>query len=247
MQSSLSIDHFLDGRLVIRQPRVGYRAGSDPIFLAAAVPAKAGETVLDLGCGVGTASLCLLRRCPGLQVTGLDIQAELLDLARLNAAENHLDDAFTVIQGCMTQTPSPVPCHHFHHVITNPPWYPPGSIQPPTAPSKAIGHMEEVSLDQWLHQAVRFLRPRGRLTVVHRADRLGDIIAALHPLTVGEICIHPLWPKSGRDASRVVVTARKDVKTPLRLCGGLLLHHDDGSYTPQAETILRNGGGLIFS
>ncbi|HLO78590.1 MAG TPA: methyltransferase, partial [Magnetospirillum sp.] len=134
-------DHFLGGRLVIRQPEDGYRAGSDPMFLAAAVPARAGDRVLDVGCGVGTASLCLLERVPGLSVVGLELQPGLAGLARANAQANGFPDSLQVVEGCLTEPPGGVPYHAFDHVITNPPWYEPGTIRPPAAESKAIGHM----------------------------------------------------------------------------------------------------------
>lgn len=238
-------DHFLGGRLVIRQPVNGYRAGSDPMFLAAAVPGRAGERVLDLGCGVGTASLCLLARLPELQVVGLELQPGLAGLARANAEANGLADRFRVAEGCLTEPPADIAYHAFDHVITNPPWYEPGTIRPPAAESKAIGHMEEVELAQWLKQAVRFLKPKGRLFVVHRADRLGGILAGLNPLKVGEVRVFPLWPKEGKAATRVVVAARKDAKTPLEVMPGLLLHHADGTYTDKADDILRRGAGLF--
>ncbi len=243
--SAITEDHFLGGRLVIRQPRNGYRAGSDPLFLAAAVPGRDGQTVLDLGCGVGTASLCLLTRLTGIQAVGLELQPELAELARANADANGLGERLRVELGDITAPPPGVPYHAFDHVITNPPWYEPGTIRPPAAASKAIGHMEEVSLAEWLKQAVRFLKPKGRLFVVHRADRLGDILAGLNPLRVGEIRVFPLWPKAGKAATRVVVAARKDARTPLEVQPGLVLHHDDGSYTAIADSILRDGAGLF--
>lgn len=240
-----SEDHFLGGRLVIRQPVDGYRAGSDPMFLAAAVPAKAADKVLDLGCGVGTASLCLLERLAGVSVVGLELQPELAGLARANAQANGFADRLQVVEGCLTEPPAEAPYHHFDHVITNPPWYEPGTIRPPTAQSKAIGHMEDVELADWLKQAVRFLKPKGRLFVIHRADRLGDILAGLNPLRVGEVRVFPLWPKAGKAATRVVVAARKDAKTPLEVLPGLLLHHPDGGYTDKADDVLRRGAALF--
>ena len=87
-EDALTADRFLDGRLTILQPKDGYRAAMDPVLLAAAIPAKAGERALELGCGAGVASLCLARRVPGLHVTGLEVQAAYADLARRNAEAN---------------------------------------------------------------------------------------------------------------------------------------------------------------
>ena len=235
-------DQFLGGRLVLRQPMDGYRAGSDPVFLAAAVDARAGERILDLGSGVGTAGLCLLARVDAIHVTGLELQPQLADLAQRHAAKNGLDGRYTVVQGCLTSRPAVLRGANFDHVITNPPWYEPGTIRPPRADSKAIGHLEgEADLAQWLRAAVKYVKPKGRLWLIHRADHLGRILSGLDGLKVGEIRVVPIWSKQGRAATRVVVTARKDSKAPMELLPGLLAHGDDGSYTPQAEAILRDG------
>lgn len=241
-----SVDHFLGGRLTIRQPAAGYRAGSDPLFLAAAVAGRGGQRVLDMGCGVGTAALVLLARMPALHVTGIEVQPALAVLARANARANNLAERMEVVEGNVAAPPPGVPRHAFDHVITNPPWYEAGTVSRPEAETKAIGHVEgDADLAGWLRAAVRFLKPRGRLHLVHRADRLGDILAALHPLAVGEVRVFPLWPKPGRAASRVVVTARKDAKTPLEILPGLVLHHEDGRYTAGAEAVLREGAALL--
>ncbi len=233
-------DGFLGGRLQIRQPAKGYRAGGDPLLLAAAVAAKPGETVLDLGCGVGTAGLCLLTRLPEVRVVALELQPGLAELARANAAANGLAERFTVVEGSLLAPPELLRGRGFDHVLTNPPWLPEAVSRRPATATKSIGHLEgEADLGLWLTVAVRFLKRRGSLAVIHRADRLEHLLAAMAGLPLGAITVLPLWPKAGHPAIRVVVTARKDMKSPMRLLPGLVLHDDDGAFTAAADDVLR--------
>ena len=244
--SATTRDAFLGGRIEIRQPADGYRAGGDPVLLAASVDAKPGADVLDLGCGVGTASLCLLARRPDIAVTGLELQPELAALAAANAAANGLAERFAIVGGGILAPPDSLRGRLFDHVMTNPPWLEAASNQRPRTASKSTGHLEgeAAGLAVWLRQAVKFVKRKGTLTVIHRADRLGDLLAALAALPVGGVRILPLWPRRSQPAIRVIVAARKDVKTPAELLPGLVLHEDDGSFTAAAENVLRRAMGL---
>lgn len=239
----LTEDRLLDGRLRLLQPREGYRVAVDPVLLAAAVPARPGQRVLDLGCGVGAAALCLLVRCPEAMVEGLEVQESLAGLAGRNAALNGLADRFAPWLGDAAAPPPGL--GGFDHVLSNPPFFERGGGTPAANSSRAIAHQEGgLDLAGWVKAAVKRLGPKGRLTLIHRAERLGDILAALKGRGVGDIAILPLWPKADRAAGRVIVTARKGVRSPLRLLPGLVLHGEDGAYTPQAEAILRGGAAL---
>lgn len=233
----------LGGRVRLLQPRDGYRAAVDPVLLAAAMGAGPGEAVLDLGCGVGAAGFCLTARRPGVRVVGLEIQPDLAALARRNAALNGMEDWFRVAEGDAARPPEAL--EGFDHVMTNPPFHEAAAGTRPGDPSRAVAHVEGgLGLAGWLKAAVKALRPKGRLALIHRADRLADILAALKGRGVGEVTVLPLWPKAGRPAGRVIVAARKGVRTPFRLLPGLVLHAGDGAYTPEAEAVLRGGAGL---
>ena len=123
--SALTCNDFLGGRLKLWQPRDGYRAGVDPVLLAAAVPAKAGQSVLELGCGAGAAVLCLVTRVPGLRPTGVELQADYADLAARNAQCNEID--LSVYVADLSNMPTDLRQQHFDHVIANPPYYRPGA------------------------------------------------------------------------------------------------------------------------
>jgi tRNA1(Val) A37 N6-methylase TrmN6 len=242
---SITEDRLLGGRVALRQPAEGYRAAIDPVLLAAAVRATAGDRVLDLGCGVGSAALCLLARVPDLRVTGLELQPRLAEIARENAVLNGVADRLHIEEGSVLAPPPTLAGQAFDHVMTNPPFLEGGKVRVPPMASKATANVEgEADLAAWIKAAVKFVKPKGRLVVIHRADRLGDLLAALEGRGVGEIRILPLWPKRGRPAGRVVVTARRAVRTPLDLLPGLVLHEDDGGYTAAAEAVLRGAEAL---
>ncbi|MCV2867162.1 methyltransferase domain-containing protein [Defluviimonas sp. WL0002] len=243
----LTCDGFLGGRLRIWQPKSGYRAAMDPVLLAAACPATEGANVLELGCGAGTASLCLAARLPGVSVTGLELQPGYADLARRNAAENRV--AFKVIEGDLARLPADLRGSAFDHVIANPPYYPASGGTPARDGGRERAMREETPLALWLEVALRRLRPGGWLTMIQSADRLADMLAVKG---AGSFAILPIAPRAGRDASRVILRARKGGRAPLRILAPFILHEgghharDGDSFTPAAQSILRHGSRLEF-
>lgn len=231
-------DRLLGGRVLLRQPADGYRAAIDPVLLAAATPAGEGDRVLDMGCGVGAAALCLAARIPGCLLTGVELQPALAALARINVAANGLEGRMSVIEGDIAS----VPPGRFDRAMANPPFLDRGTAAPDA--SKAAANMEgEVDLAGWIAAAARALKPRGWLTMIHRADRLDAICAALAP-RFGAIAILPVWPREGQPARRVLVRARLGVRSPASLHPGLALHRPEGGFTPAADAILRDAAPL---
>jgi len=233
----------LGGRVQFRQPAKGYRVAIDPILLAAAVPAAAGERVLDLGAGAGAAALCLAVRAADCRIDCLEAQDPLARLAAENVTANKLDRRIIVHVGDLRRPPSDLPRNGFDHVMTNPPYVAANASDAPPDPSKRKATVDELGVEAWIEAALKFLKPRGRLTLIHRADRLDALIAALIP-RAGEVTVIPLWPRQGEAARRVIVRARKGAKSPAQLLPGLVLHRADGSFTPEAEAILRDGAAL---
>jgi tRNA1(Val) A37 N6-methylase TrmN6 len=237
-------DALLGGRLRLRQPATGYRVAVDPVFLAAAVPATSVDTVLDIGCGVGAAALCLAARVPGCRVTGIEAERELVRLASDNVLLNDLFGRVIVMTGDLLRPPPRVEPGSFAHVMANPPYLAAEAASPSGDSGKASATVEgEADLAAWVRFALAMTRAKGTITFIHRADRLDQLLAELTRRT-GEIVVLPLWPGGGKPAKRVIVRARKGVATPTRLLPGLTLHGPDGRFTEAAEAILRHGAGF---
>lgn len=235
-------DAILGGRVIVRQPRQGFRVAIDSVLLAASVPARAGDTVLEPGTGVGAAALCLLRRVPGCRVVGLELQPPLAALARANAERNGFGESFEVVTGDVAAPPARITPDGFAHVMINPPYLDPARARAPRATGRARSMVEgETPLEQWITFALRTLRAKGSLTLIHRADRLPDILAALDG-KAGGITVVPVWPEClEKQAIRVIVRARKGVAAPFRLASGLVLHEKGGAFTRAANAVLRDG------
>lgn len=244
---SVTRDAFLGGRLQITQPARGYRAGVDPVLLAAAVPARAGQSVLELGCGVGTAMLCLAARVPGVVLTGVEMQPDYADLARQNMAANGATGA--VLAADLRDLPPELRNQSFDHVIANPPYFMSDEGCTAADGGRDLGRREIAPLADWIDVATRRLAPRGMLTMIQRAERLGDILSAIDS-RLGSVIVQPLAPRTGRAAHLVIVQARKGGRAPLGLRAPVILHEgsehttDAESYTTHIRAILRDGAAL---
>lgn len=239
-----SEDTLLGGRVTLRQPRHGYRAAIDPVLLAAAVPAQDGDTVLDIGCGAGAASLCLAMRVEGSRITGIETQRDLVHLANDNVALNGFFGRFVAVQGDLLHPPPRLEPGSFAHVMANPPFLESGAASASPDAAKAAANIEgEADLAAWVRFALLMARPKGSITFIHRADRMEQLLAQLSG-RAGEIVVFPLWPGQDKPAKRLLLRARKSVATPTRLTPGLVLHEADGRYTAAAEAVLRGGAAL---
>ena len=240
-------DAFLGGRLTIRQPRRGYRAGVDPVLLAASVDARPGQSVLDLGCGVGAAALCLGRRVGGLTLTGLEIQPECARLARLNAKENGI--AMTVVEGDLADMPAPLRQERFDHVIANPPYLDRRAGTPAADSRREAAIGEGAALEVWVRQAAKRCAPKGRASFIVRADRLPDLLCAARR-HLGSLDLLPLVPRRGAAASLAVLRGRKGGRGAFRLRDAVAMHagaRGAGAdrYSAAIERVLRGGAALV--
>jgi tRNA1(Val) A37 N6-methylase TrmN6 len=250
----VSDDGVLGGRLALRQPRLGHRVGHDAILLAAATHEEAGGHAIDLGAGVGAAGLALAHRVDGLGVTLVEIDADLTALAHGNAQRNGLGQrvravCLDVAAPAAAFAAAGLTAGSATAVLMNPPF----NVSPNPSPDdrRRMAHTaSDDTLRQWLAAAARLLRPHGSVTLIWRADGLGDVISALGSgfgSGFGAVAILPVHPKPGAPAIRVLVRGVKASRAALALWPGLILADAKGRPTPEAEAVLRNGDVLPFA
>ena len=244
--AALTLDGFLGGRLQILQPRTGYRAAMDPVLLAASVPARAGQRVLDLGCGAGAAGLCLGARVPGVQLSGVELQADYADLARRNAAANGQD--FTVWHADLLALPAELRAQSFDHVIANPPYFPAGGGTASPDGGREAAMRENLPLADWVRVGMARLHPGGWLVMVQLAERLPDLLVALAGR--GGVSMLPVAPRVGKAANRLILRAKKGGRSAFALLPPFILHDgaahdgDRDSHSAAAQAILRDGAAM---
>lgn len=248
MTGDTTSDAFLGGRVTLVQPRRGYRAGIDPVLLAASVPARPGQAVLDLGCGAGAALFCLGARIPGLDLWGLELQPGYAEMARGNAERNGM--AARIEIGDIAAPPDGLRQRRFDHVMANPPYFEAGTGPGAADTGRAAGRAEQAPLAAWVAAGLRRLMPGGTLTVVQRADRLPALLAA-GPMQGG--IVRPVAPRAGRAATLVLAQWRKSGRGAFRLLAPLILHEGDrherdgNDYRREVEAILRAAAALPLS
>ena len=238
-----SEDTVLNGKVRLRQPVKGYRAGLDAALLAAACDAVSGQRVVEAGCGVGGAMLAAAFRRPGASFSGLERDPQAAALARANIALNGLEGRVAVIEAALPLSVTKLGLAPFDAAMSNPPFFDdPKALRTPDA-SRLGAYMADDGLAAWTGFLLKSVREGGTITLIHRADRLGDLLALLAP-KAGSVKIRPIQPFSDAPAKRVLVRAIKTGKAPLVLLPALVMHQRGGGHTPQAEAILRGTAAL---
>lgn len=245
----LTTDSLIGGRVRLLQPRAGYRAGTDPVVLAAATAARPGQAVLELGCGAAPALCCLGARVPDLQLAGIELQPGYADLARRNLAANGLEG--TIWTADLADPPEAMRARSFDHVLANPPYFEPGKRLNAGDAGRELALAGETPLSIWVATAAKRLKPKGYATFIQRAERLPELLSALQA-NLGAVELMPLIPRAGRSPRLVLVRGRKDGRAPFRFHAGQVIHaadrHSDGGqdYTARFHAVMNDGADLPF-
>jgi tRNA1Val (adenine37-N6)-methyltransferase len=232
--------HLLAGRVHYAQPRSGFRSGIEPVLLAAAIPAGRGSRVLEAGSGAGAALLCLAARVPGVHGVGVEQDPALVALAQQNAIANGWSD-LRFMAADIAALPA---LDAVDHACANPPYHSAAGTPSPDASRRSAKRAAAGLLAVWATALARKLRQRGTLTFIVPATLLPEAAAAFIVAGCGPTTMLPLWAKPRRPAKLLLLRGIKGSHAPFDVLPGLVLHAPDGSFTAEAETILRGGAAL---
>ncbi|MBR2273996.1 MAG: methyltransferase domain-containing protein [Alphaproteobacteria bacterium] len=239
-------DYLLNKTVKIYQPINGYRAAIDAVFLASMVAVdkiKSGAKIADIGSGTGAVSLCLAARLKAqkIEITGFEIQSNLVDLSNQSATANGFD--FLRYELCDIREKNNDKAGIFDVVVTNPP-YSDHDMPSPNESKKYAHNMQNFDLNKWLSACLKMLKPKGYFAIINRTEALNEILLALHN-KAGNIQILPLYSKEGQQAKRILIVAEKGSHAPTKILPPLYTHDNEGNYSKEAEKILRQAQGYF--
>lgn len=241
---TITRDAFLGGRITLSQPQRGFRAGLDSVLLGAAV-AEGTERLLDLGSGVGTATFVALAHAPACQATLVEQNAEMVALARDNAATNGFAARSVVIEADVTakgaeRLAAGLGENHYDSVIANPPFFETGAGTLAAETDRAAArHMDAAALDLWARTAATSAAPNGEVIFIYPVETLAPLLAAFSQ-RFGGLTILPLAPRPDAAVNRVLLRGIKGSRAPLRMLPSRALHDAEGrAFRPEFDAIFR--------
>ena len=236
--ADLTEDGLLGGAVRLLQPRRGHRAGTDAVLLAGLAAVRDGDIVADLGSASGAVGLMVAHRVPTARLLFVDRDPDLAALCERNIGLN----GFTDRAGTLTAdlfAPDSLPSAAADLVVTNPPYLDDSRDRASPNPGRHAAHaMGDGGLAAWISAASRILKARGRLTMIHRADRLPECLDALRG-RFGGLRLTFIYPRKGEAAGRVVIAGTLGSRAPLAVAPPLTLHRPGGAFTAAAERLHR--------
>lgn len=240
-QAELTDNGFLNNRLKCLQPKKGYRAGLDAVFVAACVPAKTGDRIFEAGIGTGIAALCLLHRIPDTTVTGVEINAEYAAIARENAVRNDFADNLKVIESDVVEQAAKLEAGSFDHAFSNPPFRELGKARLPKDRGRHTAFVGDLAtIEAWTAAMVRLVKPGGTVTMILPAELSGPFLE-LGTVSTRSLKILPLAPKSGACPNRYIYRLQSAAEPTIIKRPAFVIHNDDTSFSNAADRILRCG------
>ncbi len=240
-------DLLLGGRVRLLQPARGHRAGTDAVLLAASAPARPGDVVADVGASTGAVGLMVASREKAARYVFVERDPDLAGICRRNCDLNGVRGEIAVadILDRASRLAAGLEPESADLVLTNPPFLEEGQARISPDRGRAAAHaLPSGGLEAWLRVCAGLVRPKGRLVLIHRADRFAECLAHLGR-GMGGLAVRFVHPAVGQPAIRVLLSAVKGSRAPLAVLPPVVLNGPDGRFTPQAEALHRGEATLL--
>ncbi len=222
----------LKGLKIIQNPK-GFCFGIDAVLLANHVKLKPADRVVDLGTGTGIIPLLLAGKSRTCTFQGLELQEAVCNMAKRSVALNHLQERIEILQGDIKGAADLFPKSVYDVVTANPPYmHSKGLINPGDA--KAVSrHEVACDLEDVVRAASLLLRTHGRFYMIHRPNRMVDIMYLMRKFSLEPKVLTMIQPKRDKAPNLLIVEGKKGAKVELKINRPLIIYEDDGTYTKE--------------
>lgn len=212
--------------------------GCDAVLLSGFAKAKKGEKVMDLGTGTGVIPILMEAKSNAASFTAIEIQKDIADMAFRSVKINNLQNKINILNKDIKNICEDFKAASFDVVTSNPPYMNNGGGFVSSSNPKAVSRHEILcSLDDVAKGASWLLKFGGRFYMVHRPNRLADIICSLRKYSLEPKHIRLVQPYADKEPNIVLIEALKNGKPFLKILPNLIMYNPDGSYTDEVKSI----------
>lgn len=226
-----TLDDLMLHNLRIIQKKNGFRFTLDAVLLGHFATLKANDLVADLGTGTGVIPLVLSTRAPLRQIVGVEIQAELAEMAQRSIEYNRLEEVIRIVRGDLKEIHKVIGGGLYNLVTANPPYWLPQHGKPSPARNKAVSrHQLECSLEDVVSCAGKLLNYQGRFALIYPTARMLDLFILLRSYKMEPRKIRFIHSYRERPARLMLVEARKSARADLLVLPPLIIYNKPGEY-----------------
>lgn len=233
-------DLFLQDLKII-QKKQGFRFMIDAVLLAHFATIKKNDSVIDLGTGTAVIPLIINTRAKDLQITGVEIQGSMVEMARRSVSLNKLTN-INIIENDLNFLDKSYN-QNFNLVISNPPYYRLNEGKVSANLSEAVSRHEiKCNLHELVSLSAKLIKGQGRFAMIHKAERLEEIFSEFSKFGLIPKRLQSVHSGKDKSASLVLIEAQKGVKSSLEILKPLIIYDEEGNYTPEIVHIYGGGG-----
>lgn len=221
---------------IIQNPQ-GFCFGIDAVLLANFVQLRKGDRVLDLGTGTGIIPLLIAGKTDTSHITAVEIQEEVAEMAGRSVRLNNLEDRISIVNRDLKEIEEILPINQFDIVTSNPPYMHPHGLKN-TNDKKAISrHEVKCTLEDVIRTASRFVKHMGKFFMVHRPERLVDILTLCRQYKLEPKRMQFIHPSYKKKPNLLLIECRKAAMPELRLMDPFYVYDENGKYTAHTYEI----------